>query len=145
VNGPDTFPTIEAFAEHAAGFNPRRRADQLTLSLRWNARQREDGQWTWKYDPALRQRRSPEFERVWAALHSVRCPTLFVSAGENSHVTPEALGQLRTLSNVSVVEVPDAAHNVMGDNPVGFSREIRAFLASHGLLAATRDPATSTG
>jgi pimeloyl-ACP methyl ester carboxylesterase len=134
VNGPDTFPTIEAFAEHAAGFNPRRRADQLTLSLRWNARQRDDGMWTWKYDPALRQRRSPEFERVWAALQAVSCPILFVRAGESSHVTPEAMQRLRSLPNVKLVEVPDAAHNVMGDNPAGFSREVRTFLDSNSLL-----------
>jgi pimeloyl-ACP methyl ester carboxylesterase len=136
VNGPDTFPSIEAFAEHAAGFNPRRRPDQLTLSLRWNTRQREDGMWTWKYDPALRQRRSPEFGRVWTALENADWPTLFVRAGENSHVSVESLERLRTLPHVEMVEVPDAAHNVMGDNPVLFSREVRAFLASHGLVRA---------
>jgi len=130
VNGPDTFPTIEAFAAHAAGFNPRRRADQLTLSLRWNARQRDDGQWTWKYDPALRQRRPPEFDRVWAALERVQCPTLFVRAGENSHVTDEALARLQALPHIPIVEVPNAAHNVMGDNPEGFSQEVRHFLST---------------
>ncbi len=134
VNGPDTFPSIEAFAAHAAGFNPRRRTDQLTLSLRWNARQRDDGMWTWKYDPALRQRRSPEFERVWTGLQGVSCPKLFVRAGEDSHVTPESVERLQSLPNLKLVEVPQAAHNVMGDNPVGFSREVRSFLESNGLL-----------
>jgi len=39
------------------------------------------------------------------------------------------LQRLGTLRHVKVVEVPDAAHNVMGDNPAGFSREVRAFLS----------------
>jgi pimeloyl-ACP methyl ester carboxylesterase len=140
VNGPDSFPSIEAFAEHAATFNPRRRADQLTLSLRWNARQRDDGQWTWKYDPALRQRRAPEFERVWAALEGLNCPTLFVRAGENSHVTDDALERLRTLHHIALVTVPDAAHNVMGDNPGAFSSAVRDFLSANGLLPSTYQP-----
>lgn len=130
VNGPDTFPSIEAFAAHAAGFNPRRQPEQLVLSLQWNARELQNGEWTWKYDPALRQRRAPEFERVWAALEAVTCPTLFVRAGENSHVTEHAIQRLRTLPQIRLAEIPDAAHNVMGDNPVGFSREVRSFLAS---------------
>jgi pimeloyl-ACP methyl ester carboxylesterase len=129
MNGPEAFPSIDAFAQHAAGFNPRRRADQLAMSLQWNARQLPNGDWTWKYDPALRQRRAPEFERVWAALEQVSCPILFIRAGDNSHVTEEALGRLGTLRHVKVVEVPDSAHNVMGDNPAGFSREVRAFLS----------------
>ena len=128
VNGPDVFATIEEFAEHAARFNPRRRADRLALSLQWNARQREDGNWTWKYDPALRQRRAPDFEQVWTALGRITCPTLFIRAAEHSHATDAAVDRLRTLRHVRLAEVPEAGHNVMGDNPLVFSQAVRNFL-----------------
>lgn len=132
LNGPTVFPSLEAFAKYAASLNPRRRPEQLMLSLQWNARQLEDGSWTWKYDPAVRGRRPPDFDRVWTALQTVSCPTLFVRAGENSHATAATVERLQTLPHVKIVVVPDAAHNVMGDNPLVFSHEIRDFLTQGG-------------
>jgi esterase len=142
VEGPDTFPTLEAFAQHAARFNPRREPDRLVLSLRWNTRQLADGSWTWKYDRALRQGRSgrpsgprvDDFQTLWTALGELRVPVLFVRAAENSHLTDTAAERLRTLPHVHLVVVPDSAHNVMGDNPHIFKREVTDFLTTSGLL-----------
>jgi pimeloyl-ACP methyl ester carboxylesterase len=142
INGPDVFPTLEAFAEHAARFNPRRRIDRLALSLRWNTRQLPDGNWTWKYDRALRQRtpdrpirwRADDFERMWSALGGMTCPVLYVRAGEHSHLADEAAARLATLGHVQLATVPRAGHNVMGDNPHAFARVVTEFLAAAGLV-----------
>lgn len=130
MEGPDTFPSLEAFAQRAARINPRRDPARLSVSLRWNTRQLADGSWTWKWDPALRRRRPPDFESVWAALEAATCPVLFVRAGERSHLSDEAADRLHALPHVRMVVVPDAAHNVMGDNPLVFNREVLAFLMS---------------
>ena len=130
MEGPDTFPSLEAFAQHAARINPRRDPSRLAVSLRWNTRQLADGSWTWKWDPALRQRRPPDLERVWAALEAATCPVLFVRAGERSHLSDEAAARLQGLPHVRLVVVPRAAHNVMGDNPVTFNHEVLRFLSS---------------
>lgn len=132
VNGPDTFATLEAFAQHAARFNPRRQPERLVLSLRWNTRQLPDGSWTWKYDRALRQRgaRVDDFDRLWTALRELSVPVLFVRAGEQSHLTDEAAERLLALPHVRLVVVPDSAHNVMGDNPHAFRRAVSEFLTA---------------
>jgi esterase len=152
VNGPDTFPTLEAFAQHAARFNPRRDPERLALSLRWNMRQLPDGGWTWKYDRALRVRgperptgpRADDFDRLWTALGEISLPVLFVRAGEHSHVTDEAAERLRALPHLRLVVVPESGHNVMGDNPHRFKREVSEFLSATGLLATERTGGVET-
>jgi pimeloyl-ACP methyl ester carboxylesterase len=128
---PHTFASLEDFAHHAAGLGRRRDPARLMTSLRWNARQLEDGRWTWKYDPALRRVAlgPPDFEDVWSALRAFTGPLLFVRAGEHSHLTDEAADRLRGLPNVQLQVVPHAAHNVMSDNPQLFTQEVARFLS----------------
>jgi pimeloyl-ACP methyl ester carboxylesterase len=129
--GPDSFESLDKFAEYAAGLARHRDPARLAVRLRWNARQLPDGRWTWKYDPALRQRPlGPRtLDDVWAALDAFPGPVLFVRASERSHVSDEAAQRLRALPNVRLVVVPDAMHNVMGDNPLGFRHEVNEFLS----------------
>jgi pimeloyl-ACP methyl ester carboxylesterase len=138
--GPQTFSSYEAFVQHAARLGRRGDPARLVNSLRWNARQLSDGLWTWKYDPALR--RTPlgpgDFEDVWSALAKFPKPILFVRAGEYSHLTDAAAERLQTLPNVRLVTVPDAAHNVMSDNPLAFQHEVGKFLSVVGGTTDTR-------
>lgn len=133
VEGPDTFPSLEAFADYAARLNLRRTRAGLLRSLRYNARQRPDGQWTWKYDPVLRDRNQPrplpEFASIWSALRATTCPVLYVRAGVASHLADELVAPLEALGpRVRVATVADAAHSVMSDNPVAFERLVSTFL-----------------
>jgi len=133
AGSPAAFDTFADFAQHAAGLGSRQRDPaRLSSSLRWNARQLDDGSWTWKYDPALRQTSlgPSDFEDVWSALQAFPHQVLFVRAGDHSHLSEEATDRLRTLPNVRLVVVPDATHNVMSDNPQGFRCEVAGFLAS---------------
>jgi pimeloyl-ACP methyl ester carboxylesterase len=129
---PHTFASLEDFAQHAAGLGRRRDPARLVTSLRWNARQLSDGRWTWKYDPALRRAGlgPTDFEDVWSALRARTGPVLFVRAGEHSHLADEAAERLQSLPNVQLVVIPDAAHNVMSDNPIAFNREVGRFLVN---------------
>lgn len=139
--GPDVFPSLEAFAEHAARLNPRRKASRLLWSLRNNARQLPDGRWTWKYDRVLRDPRrplpEPDFGALWQALRTLPCPILIVRAGEHSHIPAEAVPELEALApRVRLTTVPHAAHSVMGDNPLAFERAVGEFLTGAGLDSA---------
>jgi pimeloyl-ACP methyl ester carboxylesterase len=127
---PRSFANLEEFAQHAAALGRRRDPARLATSLRWNARQLADGYWTWKYDPALRYATlgPTDFADVWSALRAFTGPVLYVRAGEHSHLADEAAQRLRELPNIRLVVVPDAAHNVMSDNPLGFSRVVGDFL-----------------
>ena len=90
----------------------------------------EDGRWTWKYDPSLLQLPpdGSSFEDVWDALRAFPNPILFVRAGKHSHLADAAAEQLQALPNVRLVTVPDATHNVMSTNPLGFTRAVADFL-----------------
>ena len=138
VEGPDTFPSLEALAEHATRFNPRRRTARLLWSLRHNTTELPSGEWTWKYDPALRDpsRRPapPDFGALWRALETLPCPILVVRAGERSHITDEAAARLEGLApRVRLATVPKAGHSVMGDNPLGFGAVVAGFLVATGI------------
>lgn len=130
AGGPQTFASFDEFVQFAARLGRRGDPSRLVNSLRWNARQLEDGSWTWKYDPALRHARlgPADFADVWSALRAYAGPLLFVRAGEHSHLTDVAVRQLLHLPNLSMVTVPDAAHNVMSDNPMTFRNELAGFL-----------------
>ena len=130
--GPQMFPSFEDFVQHAATLGRRGDAERLRTSLYWNARQLPDGMWTWKYDPALRQ--GPlgpgNFEDIWSALRAFPGPVLFIRAGEYSHLTDDAAERLQGMPNVRLVVVPEAAHNVMSDNPLAFRDTVAAFVSS---------------
>jgi esterase len=128
---PRSFASLEEFASHAAGLNPRGGPGRVSVGLRWNARQLADGRWTWKYDPALLHL-PPEatgFDDVWHALRAFPNPILFVRAGKHSHLADAAVEQLQAMPNVRLVTVPDATHNVMSTNPLGFTRAVADFLS----------------
>lgn len=131
ASGPQTFTSFDTFVQHAARLGRRGDPARLVNSLRWNARQLSDGLWTWKYDPALRHTSlgPGDFEDVWSALANFPKPVLFVRAGEYSHLTDAAAERLQALPNVRLVVVPDAAHNVMSDNPLVFRNEVARFLS----------------
>lgn len=140
TQGPDTFPSLDAFADYAAGLNPRRTKAGLLRTLQFNARQLPDGQWTWKYDRILRSpdrpRTPPDFQTMWSALKMLPCPILYVRAGQASHLTDEFVPALESLApRVRIVTVPDAAHSVMGDNPLVFEREVRGFFRDASIMS----------
>ncbi len=133
VEGPDTFPSLEAFADYAVRLNPRRTKAGLLRSLPHNARRLPDGQWTWKYDRALRDperpRPAPDFAAMWSALSTAPCPVLYIRAGESSHLADEFVPALESLApRVRLVTVPRAGHSVMGDNLLAFAAVVRQFL-----------------
>lgn len=139
TQGPDIFPSLDAFAEYATALNPRRTKDGLLRTLQFNARQLPDGQWTWKYDKILRSpdrpRTPPDFQQMWLALTTLPCPILYVRAGEASHLADELVPMLESLApRVRIVTVPNTAHSVMGDNPVGFEHIVRNFFRDANVM-----------
>lgn len=139
IEGPDVFPSLEAFAAHAHRFNPRRDPTRLLASLRHNTMQLPDGNWTWKYDKRLRDPRHPssppDYPAMWQSLQTVPCPVLIVRAGERSHINDDLLPEIHSLApRVQLVTVPDAGHSVMGDNPKGFAAAVATFLKNAGAM-----------
>jgi esterase len=135
VSAPAELDSIEEFVERAIEFNPERDPRLLRRSLLHNLRRLPNGKWTWKYD---RRRMTPEgFERVRSEMTGIRnvlatvtCPTLVVR-GERSDAVSEASAAAlaEALPDADWTTIPDAGHNVQGDNPRALAEALSSFLS----------------
>jgi pimeloyl-ACP methyl ester carboxylesterase len=90
-------------------------------------RQLPDGRWTLRFDRASLS--DPEPQDRLSTLQQLRCPILLVR-GVHSTLLPhdKFAALLAALPHAAGVEIPDAHHHVMLDNPPAFARAVRAFL-----------------
>ncbi|MGH0033488.1 MAG: alpha/beta fold hydrolase [Myxococcota bacterium] len=87
-----------------------------------------DGGWTWKFDPEIFRRMTPR--ALHEILPEVRCRVALFRA-EHGLVTPDIGEYMYELlgRNAPVIEVPDAYHHLMLDQPLAFITGLRAVLA----------------
>jgi esterase len=115
---PDEFATLEEAMAYRRSASPilaaRSAEDQHELAL-GVLRQRADGKWRWKMDPAyIRQRVEhgpPQRPLLWPVLQALGCPTLVVW-GSDSDVLSEAQARrmVDTLPRGELVTVPGIGH-----------------------------------
>jgi pimeloyl-ACP methyl ester carboxylesterase len=106
-------------------------------------RQRDDGRYVLKMDPALRgafgatetpeaaiEREREMIEAQWKALERVQCPTLVVRGAASDVFSPEIADRMvdDVLANGQLAVVPQAGHSVMTDNPSGFNDAVLSFV-----------------
>lgn len=102
-------------------------------------RQLLDGRWTLKFDRASLSH--PEPQDGLPALQQLRCPILLVR-GAHSTLLPhdKFAALLAALPHAEGVEIADAHHHVMLDNPEAFEHAVRVFLYKVGMLGTTGRP-----
>jgi pimeloyl-ACP methyl ester carboxylesterase len=115
---PDEFATLDEAMEYRRQVSPitagRSAEDQRELAL-GVLRQRADGRWVWKMDPAyIRQRveqGAPRRPDLWPVLQRLSCPTLVIW-GTDSDVLSEAQARrmVQTLPRGQLVAVPGVGH-----------------------------------
>ena len=91
----------------------------------------EDGQWTWRYDRALRASGLPprDIEAGWRACANINVPAQLIR-GEHSDILSPAIAKrmMETIPNLRLDEVKDSGHSVPLDAPGGFLKAAREFL-----------------
>jgi pimeloyl-ACP methyl ester carboxylesterase len=115
---PEEFATLDEAMAYRRQVSPitagRREEDQRELAL-GVLRQRADGRWIWKMDPAYITQRvqhgAPRRPALWPVLQQLPCPTLVVW-GTDSDVLSEAQARrmVATLPKGQLVAVPGVAH-----------------------------------
>ena len=115
---PDEFATIEDAMAYRREMSPivagRSEEDQRELAL-GVLRQRPDGRWVWKMDPAYIQQRvqrgAPARPALWPVLERLPCPTVVVW-GTESDVLSEAQAQrmVKILPHGELLAVPGVGH-----------------------------------
>jgi len=115
---PDEFATLEdamAFRREVSPVTASRPiGDQRELAL-GVLRQRPDGRWVWKMDPAyIRQRvqhGAPPRPALWPVLRSLPCPTMVVWGTESDVLSgAQAKRMVEALPRGELVAVPGVAH-----------------------------------
>jgi pimeloyl-ACP methyl ester carboxylesterase len=92
-----------------------------------------DGCWTWRYAPVFRApgppgRLVPPMDVLRWRLTHVTCPMLFLVGAESWMVEPTAR-MTEANPRARMVAIPRAGHWVPLDNPAGFLKAVRGFLA----------------
>jgi pimeloyl-ACP methyl ester carboxylesterase len=133
---PEEFATLDEAMAYRRQVSPitagRSEADQRELAL-GVLRQRPDGRWIWKMDPAyIRQRvqhGAPRRPPLWPVLQRLPCPTMVIW-GTDSDVLSEAQARrmVETLPKGQLVAVPGVGHAPTLMEPTALSA-LERFLA----------------
>jgi len=141
------FATIEEYAAVLSLNYPAGKRDALLRMARYGLKQREDGLFELKIDPALRGDQGPlesdteaaaleaaTEQAMWEALKGVSCPTLVVRGAASDILSPEVADKMvdEVLPNGRLAVVPQAAHSVATDNPEEFNRAVCDFVLADG-------------
>jgi len=142
----DRAPTFKSIEEYASALSlnyPAGSRESLLRMARYGLKQREEGLYELKIDPALRgeygplesaeemiAREAATEKAMWEALKGVACPTLVIRGAASDILSPETADKMvdEILQNGRLVVIPQAAHSVATDNPEGFNRAVCDFV-----------------
>ena len=93
-----------------------------------SARQFPDGTWRHKFDRNVyATRETTDGLPRW---NHIRIPALLVKAERSPRISPQVFAEVKArCAHVELAEIPDSDHHVTLDNPSGFVRAVKAFLA----------------
>jgi pimeloyl-ACP methyl ester carboxylesterase len=100
------------------------------------------GKIVWRLDGAIFDPKvSPDPpERNWSLLKQIRCPALIVRGGVSDLITREIVDRMvQMIPGSRAVEIPDAGHMVLEDNPPAFNQAVMEFLRGLPRPPAARD------
>jgi pimeloyl-ACP methyl ester carboxylesterase len=132
IAGPERFDTFDEILERTVAFNPTRTVSSLRRGILHNARENEDGSWTWRYDRVrLTEGESiPDFGVLWDDVSKLTMPLMLVRGADSGVVGDEDVDELRRRQPAVRVEtVEGSGHSIQGDQPVELTRLIESFLA----------------
>ena len=109
-----------------------RRSTAPTEALRYigkhSGRRFDDGLWRHKVDRRTYANR--EMMDSFALWDRIRIPALLMKAGDSIRMSYDAIAEIKARApQVTMTLVPDADHHITLDNPTGFIRAAREFLA----------------
>ncbi len=142
---PDEFATLDEAMAYRREASPivagRAAADQRELAL-GVLRQRPDGKWGWKLDPAyIRQRverGAPVRPNLWPGLAGLACPTLIVWGTDSDVLSDvQARRMVETLSKGELLAIPGVGHAPSLVESASLSG-LESFLS--GVLASAQGP-----
>jgi pimeloyl-ACP methyl ester carboxylesterase len=129
---PKAFATWEEARAFIRRLHVRPSEQHIATRLAWMLKEAAPGRIVWRLDDAIFDpRMTPDPpSRSWSMLAQIRCPTLLVRGGVSDLVTPEMAERVAAaVPEGRCVDIPEAGHMVVEDNPDGFNAAVMAFLA----------------
>ena len=129
---PGDFDSIEAASSYLKSTLSRAPADLVDESARHGMRRTGSGRYTWKYDPAILQRRRPPSPGVdlWETAARIAAPTLLQYGSESKVVDAELAARMaQTVPRCAVERIEGAGHALFTDRPDAFAESIERFLS----------------
>ena len=134
------YGSMDEVADAIAEYNPHRPRPTDLSGLRKNLRQREDGRWTWHWDPRFMTWREEgdlprgtglvDRDRLSSAARRVTIPTLLVRGKVSDLLSEEGARELLALiPHAEFADVEGAGHMVAGDRNDLFNDAVTSFLA----------------
>ena len=133
IDGPPDFESFDAVLERTMAHNPTRSRSSLRRGVLHNARQIDDGRWSWRYDKIGDRLDDLDvrFADLWQAVTTVPTPILLVQGGLSPVVDDDDIAELqRRRPDARVVVVDAAGHSVQGDQPLELARILEAELTA---------------
>jgi pimeloyl-ACP methyl ester carboxylesterase len=129
---PETFASFEEVIRSGIAQYPLTPEAELRHANYHNLYRGADGQWRWRWDLGLLERRrlnrSLQLD-LYPYLQRVQCPTLLIRGQQSPLLTPEiAQKMVQHLPRGRLVEIPDTAHTVNADKAEAFNSLTADFL-----------------
>lgn len=136
VNGPESFPDLDAILARTVEHNPTRSVSSLRRGILHNAEQKQDGSWVWRY---ARHRGRPfappdgdaarDYSGLWDGLEAVRVPIMLLRGMRPQSVVHDAdeVELLRRQPSARVEHLAEAGHSIQGDMPLELAGLISDF------------------
>jgi pimeloyl-ACP methyl ester carboxylesterase len=128
---PGDFASIEEASAYLKSTLTRAPEHMVEESAREGMRRNEAGRYTWKYDPAILQRRRPAMAMLdlWQVAAGIRTPTLLQYGSESKVVNADLAERMAsTLSRCTVERIEGAGHALFTDRPEEFAASVERFL-----------------
>jgi len=125
VSSHEIFKDFAAILSHTVAHNPTRSESSLHRGVLHNARQSEDGSWSWRWDPGRdleikdKEETVPDFCDLWERVAKLTCPIHLWLGEVWSVVADQDVEEFRRHQpNLVVSTVMGAGHSVQGDRPL---------------------------
>ncbi|MBN8871615.1 MAG: alpha/beta hydrolase [Rhodospirillales bacterium] len=134
VRANQEFDDLEHFVQSVRQYDPYRPREHIERTVKYNMLQRADGKFVSKCDATPRRLglthgRSLQDNLTLDDVRALDCPTLLVRGANSNILEPDAAERFAAaLPNGRLVTVPDAGHNVHGQNTKGFLAALTPFL-----------------
>lgn len=127
VQGERSFPSFEAMVDATVAASPHRSRESLQRGVFHNAKQLDDGTWTWRYDTF---RSGEGFAGLWDDAPALHTPTTLVRGAKSFFVNDDDAAEFARSAPgfQNVIVVPDAGHSVQGDQPRALVEILRSVL-----------------